>query len=75
MNDIFKQMSHDCEHPTYTQGASMTTLAYYVPVFDENGVNTNPDRNNSTTTYTCTKCNTDFLVVGNDYDGYEVTKR
>lgn len=59
----FKLLSHDCENPTYSQGLSMMTCAYYPPVFDENGVNTNPDRNVTTNTYACTKCGKSWSVA------------
>jgi hypothetical protein len=72
--NLFKQLQHGCEQATYTQGPSMTTLAYYVPVYDENGINTNPDLNTVTTTFNCTKCNAQFTARGNDHEGYEITQ-
>jgi hypothetical protein len=35
----------------------MKTAMYYPPIYDENGVNTNPDGNITTTYYTCLNCN------------------
>ena len=42
-----------------TEGYSTTTAVYYPPVW-KNGVNINPDRNVTTTTYTCGKCECNF---------------
>lgn len=33
-----------------------TTLAYYLPVYDKNGVNINPDRNTTTFSVECFTC-------------------
>jgi hypothetical protein len=60
-----------CEKPTKrTQGGSMSTLAYYQPIYDENGVNTNPDRNTITTEYSCLDCGKDYVIRGNYTDGF-----
>ena len=32
------------------------TAAYYPPIYDKNGVNTNPDGNISTSTFECLTC-------------------
>ena len=60
-----------CEKPTKRSGGvGMVTLAYYAPIYDENGVNTNPDRNTRTSQYHCYECDGDYTVEGNDHDGY-----
>ena len=60
-----------CKVPTKRQPQGSTiTAAYYPPVYDENGVNTNPDRNTITTAYTCLDCSENFVVAGNPTDGY-----
>lgn len=50
---------HKCDTPDKCRispnGPSMTTLAYYQPVYDGHGNNLNPDRN---TTYCPMKCST-----------------
>ena len=43
----------DCRFIDYP-GSS--TLAYYPPIYDKNGVNTNPDRNISTFRIECLTC-------------------
>lgn len=64
-----------CKVPTNrTYNGSSRTLAYYTPRYDENGVNQNPDRNKSTDSYKCLKCNQFFSVVGNEHDGYTYRK-
>jgi hypothetical protein len=61
-----------CEKPTHrSEGMRMTTAMYYPPVYDENGVNTNPDRNTTTTHWKCLECNQDYVVAGNYHDGYD----
>ena len=45
-----------------SQGASMTTTVYYLPVW-ENGVNINPDGNTTTTEFTCEKCGCKFSTT------------
>lgn len=55
----FQSPNPDCERDDcqFTQGVSMTTCAYYVPVYDKNGVNINPDGNTTTFDVSCYKCN------------------
>lgn len=53
------------------EGISMVTALYYPPIYDENGNNTNPDRNNSTTNYKCLECKQDYCISGNFVDGYK----
>ena len=48
-----------CGESYYTPGASYTTAVYYPPIY-KNGVNINPDRNRSTTTYHCCACGKDW---------------
>jgi len=43
----------DCR---FLQSGGHTTLAYYPPIYDKNGVNTNPDRNTTTSTLNCLTC-------------------
>jgi hypothetical protein len=39
-----------------SNGPSTTTMAYYPPVYDKNGVNTNPDMNVTTHHQRCISC-------------------
>ncbi len=60
-----------CQVPTTrTSGMSVSHAVYYPPIYDKNGVNTNPDKNDSTTEYKCLECNEDYTVGGNHIDGY-----
>lgn len=43
----------DCR---FTESSQGTTCAYYPPVYDKNGVNTNPDMNISYYTVKCSTC-------------------
>lgn len=53
-----------CNKPTKrVQGLSITTAAYYPPVYDENGININPDGNYTTTEFTCLECNTSYYAT------------
>jgi hypothetical protein len=40
---------------------SCTTLAYYQPVYNSEGVNTNPDRNRISCTVNCSTCGRSFV--------------
>lgn len=40
----------------FSHGMSMTTCAYYPPVYDKHGNNTNPDMNVTSTTIECGIC-------------------
>lgn len=62
-----------CKKPTKRSGGDgwTTTCVYYPPMYDENGVNTNPDRNTSSTSYSCEECGKSYVISGNDYDGYK----
>lgn len=60
-----------CQKPTRRQeGMSMSTCLAFIPTYDENGINTNPDRNNVTTDYECLGCDKVFSIHGNHIDGY-----
>lgn len=61
----------NCKKPTTrTSGCTSVTDVYFPPIYDENGVNTNPDRNTRSTDYKCLECGSSYLVSGNDADGY-----
>lgn len=61
----------NCNKPTIrTKGARTSTLIYFPPRYDENGVNLNPDRNTVTSEWRCEGCNKDYLIRGNDVDGF-----
>lgn len=61
-----------CEKPTLrSEGMSTITAMYYPPVYDENGINTNPDRNITTTYWKCLECCRDYVVAGNFHDGFD----
>lgn len=64
MNDIQAILKNfpcdkDCQ---FTQGGSISTLVCYPARYDKDGVNTNPDRNTTTTSYSCLTCKKDFTV-------------
>ncbi len=53
----------NCKKPTMRQQEYSTcTLMNFAPIYDESGVNINPDLNITTTFFTCLKCNTRFRV-------------
>lgn len=60
----FKNPNPDCEQDNcmftcgkeLTNGGVMSTLAYYIPTYDKNGVNINPDRNTTTFIVECIVC-------------------
>lgn len=62
----------NCQKPTKRSGGGVctTTLMWFEPNYDENGINTNPDRNTITTTYRCEECGKDYATKGNAFDGY-----
>lgn len=45
-----------------TYGPSSTTCAYYAPVYDKHGNNTNPDGNITTTMVKCFTCDTKWVA-------------
>ena len=51
----------NCGASHYSEGPSMRTAVYYPPVWKD-GVNTNPDRNTTTTKAHCYECNYDFII-------------
>jgi len=51
----------ECNMSHYKVGHSKRTLAYYPPVIKD-GINTNPDRNISTTHCTCKECGCEFTI-------------
>jgi ribosomal protein L37AE/L43A len=54
-------MCPKCNKPTYrTIGMAITTTAYYPPIYDKNGVNTNPDRNKTKTLWKCLECGNEW---------------
>lgn len=60
-----------CEKPTHrSEGLSLTTAMHYPIVYDENGININPDKNITTTIWKCLECNSDYSVAGNYHDGF-----
>lgn len=42
-------------------GPSMTTMAYYPPIYDGHGNNVNPDMNTTTHTTRCLTCGKEFV--------------
>ncbi len=60
-----------CQKPTIrTKGHGTVSAAFYQPVYDKEGKNTNPDRNIRTSNWKCLECNNDFVTAGNSTDGY-----
>lgn len=60
-----------CEKPTRrTQGMSTRTCAYYTPIYDEQGKNTNPDRNTTMTEWKCLECDKGYCTSGNYTEGF-----
>ena len=45
----------NCGARHFSEGVSTTTCVYYQPIWKD-GVNINPDRNKTTTSYTCLEC-------------------
>ena len=43
----------DCR---FSHSGGMTTLVAYIPIYDKNGVNTNPDRNTTSFSIECLTC-------------------
>lgn len=70
MTGSIPQCPH-CEKPTKrTGGVSAITAAYYPPMYDENGVNTNPDLNTITSGWSCVECEKSYETAGNYTDGF-----
>ena len=52
----------NCKRPTKRkQGITSCTDMYFPPIYDENGVNINPDRNWYTTEWKCMECGKRFI--------------
>lgn len=50
-----------CKKPTkIREGMTIVTAMYFPPIYDENGINTNPDKNQRVTSYTCLECGEEF---------------
>lgn len=49
----------DCR---FVQRSGMSTLAYYQPIYDKNGVNINPDMNTRTDYIDCLICGKKWLA-------------
>lgn len=61
-----------CNKPTKrTGGMTTVTAMYFPPIYDKNGINTNPDKNRRTSFWTCQECNKDYRTSGNYVDGFE----
>lgn len=54
MNNPNPSCEKECR---FKEGVSVTTAAYYPPVYDKQGHNTNPDRNITTNIVKCSTCN------------------
>jgi hypothetical protein len=58
--NITLSTTHKCETPERCRiqvtGESMTTLAYYPPIYDGHGNNLNPDMNKTYNTLRCSTC-------------------
>ena len=50
----------DCR---FLQSGGRSTLVAYIPIYDENGVNTNPDRNTTTSNLECLSCGKRWVVT------------
>lgn len=50
----------DCR---FLQSGGMTTLAYYQPIYDKNGVNINPDGNTTTSSIECLTCGKQWVAT------------
>lgn len=51
-----------CDDPKIHVGLGYVTLAYYPPILDKYGHNTNPDRNVTTTVAKCLSCGKDWTT-------------
>jgi hypothetical protein len=56
--DNIRNCEDDCR---FTVSEGMTTLVAYIPIYDKDGKNINPDMNTSSGAYSCFKCNRLFL--------------
>lgn len=64
MTNGIPQCPH-CKKPTErtTSGGGRRTAKYYRPHYDEDGKNTNPDKNRTTRKYTCLSCGNTYAVA------------
>ena len=61
-----------CQAPTIREYiGSSRTLMGFMPKYDQNGININPDRNIQTDSYVCHNCELQYNVKGNQHDGWE----
>lgn len=63
-----------CKKPTKRSdrnSENISTMAYFKPTYNKNGVNTNPDRNTQTSSYQCLECNKGYKIQGNNHDGFK----
>ncbi len=57
-----------CEKPTQrTEGMSMVTALYHAPVYDCNGLNINPAKNECSTEWVCLECKNNYVTRGDIY--------
>lgn len=64
MKPELKILCPDCKKPTKRQFISCgTTLVCYIPIFDEEGVNINPDKNKKIFIYKCLDCNKEYTFT------------
>lgn len=60
-----------CKKPTKRTGVGgSVTCMYFLPVYDEHGNNTNPDRNTRTSGWECFECKKHYTTAGNYTDGF-----
>ena len=56
-------MCPHCSKPTKREDRGrFVTASYYPPIYDENGVNTNPDKNIHTKVYKCIECQQVYTI-------------
>jgi len=62
----------NCKKPTIRTESGMKTVTavYYIPRYDENGNNINPDRNKRTSNWHCESCCKAYKISGNYTDGF-----
>lgn len=65
-----------CEKPTVRRIDRYLGITdmYFPPVYDENNVNINPDRNISKERWLCNNCEQTYIISGNDATGFEAFK-
>jgi len=71
---MFINPNPDCQDDcSFVESLKVTTLVHYPPVYDKHGNNTNPDRNWTSYSVSCHKCNTTWNVKTNG-DFTEINK-